>query len=201
MKSAPAYVVTYHPLCSTPQGRRVRSDPPFADGSCRREPDLESAHPSITALCRGRNFAPRLRRGDRVAYVTCASRGKWRLTALLEIIERCETHEEAAQWYRSRKVPLPSNCMIPENPPLPLERTIGKCGCSRVEQWDEEYQQRAREHPVFLISKPVWRELHHPPVITRADWSAWGGAPTRNPKNTPHLWEPLWRATSRSSPA
>jgi len=52
----PTYVVTYRPLESTATGRRVKTDPPFADGSCRREPDLESKFPSITALCRGRNL-------------------------------------------------------------------------------------------------------------------------------------------------
>jgi hypothetical protein len=44
--------------------------PPFIDASCRREPDLESRYPSITALCREGHFAPHLHEGDVVAYMT-----------------------------------------------------------------------------------------------------------------------------------
>jgi len=193
------YVVTYRPLCSTAAGRAVKSDPPYADGSCRREPDLESPFPSITALCRGRNFAPRLKEDDRVAYVTCARNGIWRLTALLRVKRYFGTHEQAAAWYRSEGLPLPSNCMVAGNRPLPLNRTIGPSGCNELKEWDRHYQQRAREHSVFLACEPLWRNLHHPPPITREDWLAWKGRPTQTPSDAPHLWEPLWAATSRNS--
>jgi hypothetical protein len=192
--------VIYRPLCSTPAGRRVKSDPPYADGSCRREPDLESKFPSITALCRGRNFAPRLHVGDRVAYVSSAQAGTWRLTALLEVVKRFETHEEAATWYRGQGLPPPSNCMVRGTSPLPLRRTHGVSHCGELKKWDEHYQQRANECGVFLACKPLWRNLQDPPMITRKDWEQWGGAPTRTPSNTPNLWEPLWGLRLTSDP-
>lgn len=67
-----AFLVAYRPLIHRRAGRVAAEQfhlPPFLDGSCRREPDLESAFPSISALCRGRNFAPRLRVGDLAAYL------------------------------------------------------------------------------------------------------------------------------------
>jgi hypothetical protein len=86
------YLNTFHPLAGRPAGRRAIAQhglPPFIDGSCRREPDFESAFPSISAVCRGRMFAPRLKKGDRVIYLTV--RGKyladtargWRVVAVL----------------------------------------------------------------------------------------------------------------------
>jgi hypothetical protein len=66
------FLVTYHPLVKFSGGRKAMYQhglPPFIDGSCRREPDFESRFPSITATCRGGNFAPRLQIGDRIAYL------------------------------------------------------------------------------------------------------------------------------------
>ena len=67
------FLATFRPLIHSPGGRdaaRRYGLPPFIDGSCRREPDLESPFPSITATCRAGKFAPRLVVGDRVAYLT-----------------------------------------------------------------------------------------------------------------------------------
>jgi len=100
-RESAAFLATYRPLCRTAQGRRAitkYSLPPYVDGSCRREPDLEAHFPTITALCRGRMFAPRLYEGDRVAYVTKQGRYglraslHWRLTALLLVEHRFESH-------------------------------------------------------------------------------------------------------------
>lgn len=58
------YLVTYRPLAYSVAGRKAAEAhgiPPFVDGSIRREPDLESAYPSISCLCRTARFAPRLR--------------------------------------------------------------------------------------------------------------------------------------------
>jgi len=128
------YLATYHPLTKRRSGREAvvrHALPGFIDGSCRREPDFESAFPSITATCRGANFAPRLHVGDRVAYLTV--RGKypgdtmpgWRLVAVLRVVERFESHEAAAEWYQTRGLALPSNCMVPGNPPKPFHLTNG----------------------------------------------------------------------------
>jgi hypothetical protein len=67
------YLNTYAPLVHNRFGReacRVYGHPRFVDASCRREPDLESSFPSISALCRAQMFAPRLHVGDRVIYMT-----------------------------------------------------------------------------------------------------------------------------------
>ena len=68
-----AYLVSYAPLVSSKTGRevsRLHSIPPFVDGSIRREPDLQHKYPSVSCLCRTDKFAPRLRVGDFVAYLT-----------------------------------------------------------------------------------------------------------------------------------
>lgn len=67
------FLATYRPLCGTRAGREAVAQygiAPFVDGSCRREPDFENDRPSITALCRGSMFAPRLQKDHRIAYVT-----------------------------------------------------------------------------------------------------------------------------------
>jgi hypothetical protein len=72
-----SFLVTFRPPVSRRAGR-VAADrfglPPFIDGSCRREPDLESAAPGVSALCRGGNFAPRLHTGDTAVYLTTKRR-------------------------------------------------------------------------------------------------------------------------------
>ena len=132
------YQVSYHPLCSTPFGRNsavgIHSRKPFLDHSCRREPDFTSENPGITALCRGANFAPKLKVGDRIAYITvkrtyskwvpCCSDGSL-ITACLEVITVCKTHHDAEQWYNSRGFKVPSNCITPTNGLLQHELTGG----------------------------------------------------------------------------
>lgn len=49
--------------------------PAFIDGSCRREPDFENYNPSITALCRQNQFAPKLLANDIIVYITV--KGEW----------------------------------------------------------------------------------------------------------------------------
>src|SRR5438552_3680384 len=104
---------------------------PVIAASCRREPDLLATGPSISAICRGRAFAPRLREGDSVAYMTVKDSypptafAHWRLIALLRVVHRFESHNDAAAWYRDRGLPLPSNCMVNGNPCFPYEMTAG----------------------------------------------------------------------------
>ena len=67
------YIIDFRPLAETaigPSAIALHQLPPFIDASCRREPDLESEFPSISALCRGEHFAPLLSEGDVVAYMT-----------------------------------------------------------------------------------------------------------------------------------
>src|ERR1043166_3408612 len=103
------YVNSYHPLVDSSFGKQASEQHqllPFVDGSIRREPDLEHPFPSITCLCRAKNFAPRLHVGDYVAYMTVLGDWDkpfrhWRLTAVLEVVKVRPNHQEAAKWYRS----------------------------------------------------------------------------------------------------
>jgi hypothetical protein len=132
---ARSFLATFRPIVHTSSGRTAAVHfalPPFIDRSCRREPDLQSPFPSITATCRAGSFAPRLRVGDRIAYLTAKGRylgetsAGWRVVAVLHVIERLLSHPDAAAWYRARDLPLPSNCLVDGNPPKPLEQTNGK---------------------------------------------------------------------------
>jgi len=206
-----AFLVSYRPLCRTRFGQKTVSEygiNPYVDGSCRREPDLEAVLPLITCLCRGGLFAPRLSIGDRVAYIT--KKGAyddavphWRLTALLQVKERFETHQAAADWYRHEGLPVPRNCIVEGVEPLPLHLTDGEIPLSikrhrdrlRPEQiirlWDSQYAERARKHPVALACLRLRTNLADPPKILESDWREWcGRVPvTRNP---PQIDEKTW---------
>jgi hypothetical protein len=203
------FVATYRPLIQTAAGReavRQHGLPPFIDGSCRREPDLESPFPSISATCRAGNFAPRLQEGDRVAYLTvkgkygCDLEPGWRLVAILCIICRLPSHKEAAGWYLQRGCPIPSNCLVDGNPPKAYEltnqnppseikeRIRSKSDFGRAARcWDRLYCHRVTKWPVFLATQAEFRELTHPPQLRKtAIIEAFGRVPgTLNPPEVP----------------
>jgi hypothetical protein len=178
------FLATYRPLVKSLAGReaiRRHALLPFIDGSCRREPDFESRFPSITATCRAGKFAPRLRVGDRIAYLTV--KGKylgsrefgWHLVAVLRVIQHFESHNDAAAWYGQQNQPLPSNCFVHGNPPKPFELTNGdppkeikkqitaKSDFNRaVRLWDMTYRQRVAKWPVFLATEAEFIEMNHP---------------------------------------
>ncbi|MBV8519376.1 MAG: hypothetical protein JO197_18435 [Acidobacteria bacterium] len=193
-----AFLSTYRPLCGARAGREASARHgllPFIDGSCQREPDLEAKFPTISALCRVKRFAPRLQKCDRVAYMTKLGRydereAHWRLTALLTVLERFESHAGAAEWHRARGLALPRNCMVDRNPPLPLDFTDLTQKDLRV--WEGSYRRRAAICNAMLVCRADFRELREPPRITRADWKAWnGGVPgTQTP---PSLKDDLWQ--------
>jgi hypothetical protein len=188
------FLVTYRPLVRGGRGRDTISEyglPAFIDGSCRREPDFESRFPSITSTCRGRNFAPRLCKGDRVAYLSVKGRYPgdketgWRFVAVLRVLERFETHELAAKWYRRRGCALPSNCLVKNNPPKQFHLTnrrppskiakrLKSCGDSAtiIRLWDATYRIRVRKWPVLLACKSEFRQLVHPPQVSAHDMNA-----------------------------
>ena len=147
--------------------------PPYVDDSIRREPDFESQFPSISAICRASKFAPRLKESDTVIYITV--KGKyhghaekhWRLTAILEVIRRFKSHRQAAKWYEKRGIELPSNCMVPGNQPLSLNRTSNKDKWASVKRWDVFYRTRTKENSVFLVCKAMFLELNNPPIVTK----------------------------------
>lgn len=191
LKSMGRYFLnSYRPLCRNKSGREACQrfgHPPFVNAACRREPDFESPFPSITAICRGKLFAPRLYPGDRVVYMTrkgSAAKGRRHLVAVLEVQQRFGSHSAAADWYRIRSLRVPSNCLIPENPPLGIEHTDrGVPPRKDVRAWDRVYQRRVRKWPVFLVCQALRLELHTPPEIIDADLiRIFGRVPaTRNP--------------------
>ena len=207
-----AFLVSYRPIYRTRAGRAAVgrfSIPPYVDGSCRREPDFEAVYPTITALCRAGKFAPRLRVGHRVAYITKrgayeSNEPHWRLVALLQIAHRFESHAEAAAWYTSQNLPIPRNLIVPGNPPLPLCATDGviptELGSRAgelspegiIQRWDARYALRSRKFGVVLSCEPFFINISNPPRITLADWHRWHGSvpSTRNP---PQISESLWR--------
>jgi len=184
------YLNSYRPLIRNRFGRqacRKFGHPPFVDASCRREPDFESAFPSITAICRVKQFAPRLEVGDSVIYVTTkgsAATGLRHVVAALQVIARFDSHRAAAEWYKSMALPVPSNCLVPGNPPLDIDHTDGgKPPASDLRRWDLTYQLRTRRCGTFLVCKPLKIELHKPPTITEQELkSIFGKVPaTRTP--------------------
>ena len=194
------YLNSYAPLIASPEGRsasELLGIPPFVDGSIRREPDLEHRFPSISCLCRGRMFAPRLAVGDVVAYITVkrAERGRQRLTALLRVKHLLNSHCDASDWYASRRLPLPSNCMVHGNPPLPLEKSHRQndhlrsgCGGGGLHRWDATYRARAVRWGRFVVCEPLFINLSwKAPVITNEHLNkAFGHVPpTRNPGALP----------------
>jgi hypothetical protein len=173
-------LVSYRPLIVKADGRRAIEKygfHPFFDSSCRREPDFEADPPSITALCRGGNFAPHLNEGDIVIYLARKDlysylsdkpqEKHWRFVALLEIDKRFNSHHEAAKWYKSENKKLPSNCLVACNQPLSLDKTAPPRKYKKdLDGWDAFYQRRMSNHPVFLICTTQWMNLDNPPFMT-----------------------------------
>jgi hypothetical protein len=188
---------SFHPLCETDIGQNAVANlnfSPFIDASCRREPDFENPFPSITALCRQEKFAPQLYPNDIVVYMTV--KGKWlenfdhyRIIAILEVIERKETHLQAKSWYTSKGLTIPSNCMVDDNPPHSFLETAGRyenqkdiknfltyptdkqsvIGERIVKLWDKEYLEKSKKWGAFIITKPVYINLTNPPILTDQD--------------------------------
>ena len=169
------YLCSYWPLCKTAGGRKALLKyglPPFVNGRSRREPDFEHRAPAITASSRGRNFAPRLRPGDTVVYVTTKGRWgevrvpHWRLVAVLEVSRRFETHAAAAAWYRAAGMDPPSNCVVDGNPPLPVALTLHH-GRPHDDAWDDVCVERAAACGTVLVCTPRMLDLYAPPVVTQ----------------------------------
>ena len=212
---------TFHPLVENAAGReaiRTHGLPPFIDGSCRREPDFQAVVPSISALCRGRNFAPRLWPGDRVAYVSVrrkyGSDVGWALVALLTVEQRFECHEAAAGWYLEQGLALPSNCMVGGNEPQAYDRTHqnpgpevkarvnAKTNPSRaLHLWNAAYAARASYCGIFLVCRADFLELWRPHILSRSEIkSVFGRIPVTQtpPKITPPQFARLRGYTGRA---
>jgi hypothetical protein len=192
------FLVSYRPLVRYPEGRIAIAKydlPPFLDYSCRKEPDFASKYPSISALCRVDKFVPRLHKDDLVVYITSKGNdlhigfGHWRLTAILKVKHRFESHMEAVTWYLSQDLAVPNNCMVEGNPPTPIEKTAPITAFkTNLRAWDREYQRRASKCGVFLTSEARFLELYNPPIITdEIMHQVFGRVPgTQNPPSISH---------------
>ena len=194
------FLSSYAPLVATKAGRAAAIKyelPPFIDGSIRREPDLEHEYPAVTSLCRKGKLAPRLRKGDVVAYMlkrACYGMGykHQRITAVLRVIAIKQSHAEGAAWYRQDRRRLPNNCVVLRNKAFPLakshqripNRTIG-CEPDEWCRWDAHYKLRADADGTFAICQRLFINLDWdaPEVTKEALLAAFGKVPcTRNPK-------------------
>lgn len=134
------------------------------------EPDFENAYPTVTGLCRLDKLVSRISKGDILVYLTKKAYFSglrltcWRLSAILQAERVFSSHHEMADWFRSANLPLPSNCMVEGNPPLPLELTDRLH--DSVKAWDRIYQQRARTCPRAVACTPIFRDLLNPHTIT-----------------------------------
>lgn len=164
------FLNSYHPLCETQEGRDIATRhgiPPFVDFSIRREPDFQNPFPSVTGLCRCNKLVGPAESGDFIAYITVKSAGPRRLVALLQVLHKFPHHAAAAEWYRSKGLDLPSNCIVPRNEALPLELAARPGNFTTYEEWVSAYRWRARMYPSFLICRAVGGpELSDPPLIT-----------------------------------
>jgi hypothetical protein len=179
------FLNSYHPLCETEAGRRIAVEhgvPPFVDYSIRREPDFQNEYPSITGLCRCDKLVGQVQEGDFIAYVTVLKAGPRRLVAILKVLHKLRTHEVAADWYRRKQLPLPTNCVVPENSALPLSLAVLPSPSTKHEDWELGYEARAKSYPTFLICRAVeGPNLSDPPIVEHTIF----GRPfpnTRSPK-------------------
>jgi hypothetical protein len=109
----------------------------------------------------------------------------WRLVAVLRIKATFPTHRAAADWHLGQGLPLPNDCIVPENPPLPADHTEDPG--ADIAEWDEHYRRRTQEHGAFTISEPLWMDLYEPRVISDAVmFDVFGRIPpTRTPPAIP----------------
>ena len=201
-------LVTYKPLCYTLLGIEAIKNSklnPFIDYSCRREPDLEHKFPSISSLCRNSKLAPHLKKNDIVIYLSVPRKYKasecylnkntYKLVAILKVLHTCKNHEEAKEWYSSKHLPIPSNCMVKGSHPVDFSQTGGNFKnqreiinylnynqnpkmlkrnfCRRLINWDAEYQKRANDYPQFNITEVIYNEINSPIEVLRSDLIKW----------------------------
>ena len=200
--SASCYINEFRPLAETSHGRTAITQyslPPFVDASCRREPDLESEDPSITALCREGHFAPHLNDGDLVAYITkvlthpSRTERSRRLVAVLRVQRSWRSphgrhgtaaHKQAAGWYQQQRLPLPCNCMVNGTKALKPEMTDKNEQDHR--KWQAHYWRVARKHGVFHACDRIFCDLYDPPRFSNRQLFEWFGT-IPNPRESSPL--------------
>lgn len=167
-----------------------RTDVPFSfPGGSRRWPRTfePGGQPGVVrgwwweCISRAGNFAPRLREGDRIVYFAVKRKLKWRFVAVRRVSRRFDSHADAADWYASQALTLPSNCFVHGNEPKTLELTNGNPPkeikargdwkadpALAIRLWDATYRNRIRKWAVFLACQAEYLELADPLVIDEA---------------------------------
>ena len=168
------WINKYHPLAESDGGieaaKRAR-EPLFVDASHRREPYLSQELATISSICRGMQFAPRLEIGDVVVYLTTKARylGEMResnrLTAVLKIVERFESHGDAATWLRKKQFPVPPNCFARRSRGLD-EDYCAPCSPSTRLDAEARYKRRVERYPMYFVCRPLWINLDCPPSLS-----------------------------------
>ena len=182
---------SYRPLCMNKIGRNAISTyhyPPYIDSSCRREPDFQNEYPSISALCRAKIFAPTLREKDIIVYITKKIKQAPypqkhnSLVAILQVEEIYPSHQIAQDAYKELNLPIPSNCMVSDNPPYNLDQT-GRNPTTSLEGWDNQYLERSKDNPCFIRTRKIYLNLENPaPIFDNNFIDIFGRIPgTRNP--------------------
>jgi hypothetical protein len=193
MTTRTIWLLTYRPLAATPNGPWKQHPDrclPYEDASCRREPDFRAKPVTISGACRP-GFAARLKPGDLVVYATVkrpydgGSKRSRKLVAILEV-HGTRTHAN----YALAHSPLPANCIVPGNAPLPWELTEGyytdeegrhslqevahrrnlkpeSAAAKRalVQEWDRLYKWRQRHDDTIVPCDVRFLSLERPPEI------------------------------------
>ncbi len=190
---------SFRPLCLTKSGLNAIKEynlSPFIDASCRREPDFENPYPSISALCRQGSFAPHLKVDDVIVYMTIGRKFQpfkkgYHLVSILQVKEVYETHEIAKNEYLNSDLPIPSNCMVSNNPPNDFVKTggnftsklrekqflnktdieKGKIGKRIIKIWDAEYLNKSKKWKCFVKTEPLFVNVDNPPLISNLDFN------------------------------
>lgn len=96
-----------------------------------------------------------------------------RLVAILRVEKSWQTHELAAEWYSHRGLPLPSNCMVSRNAPVPLDKTDADTPNLRL--WDRHYRHVAVNHGVVHACERIFCDVNDPPRLTNRQLVEWFG--------------------------
>jgi hypothetical protein len=163
------FLNSYYPIICTSHGKKAVKHyldlHKLEDGSIRREPDFNSLYPGISGLCRPRSMKDiGLKKGDIVIYKTNTTHY---LTAILKVIKKLNSHQEAKEWYEKNEIRVPSNCIL--MPHLPIAKShakdylkkVGKTKAGDIvleKNWDKGYQKRAFHHTssYFFVTEPIY---------------------------------------------
>jgi hypothetical protein len=125
--------------------------------------------------------------------------------AILRVVERFESHAEAAIWYTEIGLKLPSNCMVAGNAPEPFDKTnqyppkeIQKrlrdlTADQALRLWDYTYQQRVKQCSIFLACEKEYLDLSTPPAMRLEDMKKIFGR-VRGTQTPPQITEPEYAA-------